>query len=458
MSEKFEKSNMFRIPKLYKDAANILRKYCNKEGSLQKLIYETKHRSDVKRLYGLLSNVIDQYSSIEKALNITNLLEDQPKFDKSLAFILASEVVRKNGPLSGRSKPFEVINNYEKKIRSVMKSSVDLAVKSSKKDPMPKYVRFNTILLSEKNINEQLQKMGWNLCVYDPGKISYDEFLQFVKDLSEYSYMKDYHIPNLYVFSSKAEFWQTDLYINGSVLLQNKASCLPSYISGVEPGDIAIDACAAPGNKTSHLASIMNGKGRLIAIDKDFKRYKTMVKLLSGRGLSWVETLNCDFTSLEPSKYSDVKVIMVDPSCSSSGTNVHEDELSKERLIGLSTFQLKVLTHALSFPNVKTVVYSTCSVNEEENEMVVEKALAKFSSSFSLEDVSKKLIGWKHFGNENYDFGRHCIRTNSHIDRCQGFFVAKFVRLASKSSSNQKKKRRIKNEDVDIHTSKIIKK
>lgn len=46
---------------------------------------------------------------------------------------------------------------------------------------MPKYVRFNTILQSEENINEHLQNTGWNLCVYDPGSISYEQFLNFVK-------------------------------------------------------------------------------------------------------------------------------------------------------------------------------------------------------------------------------------------------------------------------------------
>lgn len=87
--------------------------------------------------------------------------------------------------------------------------------------------------------------------------------------------------------------------------------------------------------------------------------------------------------------------------------------------------------------------------------MVVEKALSEFSSTFHLEDLGNKLNGWKHFGNENFHFGSHCIRTNSVIDRCHGFFVAKFERL--KSSDKKKRKRRIKNEEIDEPSNKILK-
>ncbi|MCL4131502.1 UNVERIFIED_CONTAM: hypothetical protein GTU68_026519, partial [Idotea baltica] len=184
----------------------------------------------------------------------------------------------------------------------------------------------------------------------------------------------------------------------------------------------------------------MANEGRLIAVDKDAKRFETLEKLLSHRGITCVETLNQDFRSVDPSDYADATVILVDPSCSSSGTSVHEDELSKERVLRLASFQLQVLSHALSFPSVKTVVYSTCSVNEEENEAVVMKALSQFSS-FHLEDLRGALPGWKHFGLEKYDFGALCLRTNPSVDLCQGFFVAKFVKDRIKSKKRKKSKK-----------------
>ena len=87
------------------------------------------------------------------------------------------------------------------------------------------------------------------------------------------------------------------------------------------------------------------------------------------------EPVNADFLSLDPSNYSEVEYIVVDPSCSGSGMlrrgGGQEEAPSQERLRSLASLQSKLLSHALSFPAVKKVVYSTCATSEEENEQVV---------------------------------------------------------------------------------------
>ena len=87
------------------------------------------------------------------------------------------------------------------------------------------------------------------------------------------------------------------------------------------------------------------------------------------------ETVNADFLSLEAAKYSEVEYIVLDPSCSGTGMakrgGGQEEEPSQERLRSLSSVQSRLLSHALSFPAVKKVVYSTCATSEQENEKVV---------------------------------------------------------------------------------------
>lgn len=133
------------------------------------------------------------------------------------------------------------------------------------------------------------------------------------------------------------------------------------------------------------------------------------------------------------------------------GAFFHTDEVSKERVNSLSRFQMKLLNHALSFPAVETVIYSTCSLYEEENEVVVEDALNRFQSTFEL--VRPSLLGWKHFGLPSYSFGHLCLRTKSEVDKCQGFFVAKFKRkeqnLPTGNSTKKKKSKTKRARDLD---------
>ena len=100
------------------------------------------------------------------------------------------------------------------------------------------------------------------------------------------------------------------------------------------------------------------------------------------------EPVNADFLSLEPAQYSEVEYLVLDPSCSGTGMvrrgGGQEEAPSEERLRSLSSVQSKLLNHALSFPAVKKVVYSTCATSEEENEKVVR------SVGFQLFKLSKE--------------------------------------------------------------------
>lgn len=79
--------------------------------------------------------------------------------------------------------------------------------------------------------------------------------------------------------------------------------------------------CAAPGMKTSHLAAKLNNNGKVYAVDLDTKRLKTLEDLMQKIGVTCVETINKDILQINNIHCKDVEYILVDPSCSGSGTS-----------------------------------------------------------------------------------------------------------------------------------------
>ena len=160
--------------------------------------------------------------------------------------------------------------------------------------------------------------------------------------------------------------------------------------------------------------------------------------------------LNADFTTLDPSdsRFAGVTYILLDPSCSGSGLDrldytTPESDLSA-RLRNLSTFQTNLLKHALSFPSVQRVVYSTCSHHSEENEQVVMAALNEMHGWRVLrrDEQPDGIMKWyrrgisKEFLSEDVSEG--CIRCEKGTDGTIGFFAAAFTRdlISSKEIEN----------------------
>ena len=99
----------------------------------------------------------------------------------------------------------------------------------------------------------------------------------------------------------------TDLnFIHGLFAVQDEASQLIAYLLDPKPGERVLDACAAPGGKTSHIAQIMQDKGEIIAIEKDPKRIVSLEENLNMLGLGSVKIINADVNSMHSSGYRNV--------------------------------------------------------------------------------------------------------------------------------------------------------
>lgn len=263
-----------------------------------------------------------------------------------------------------------------------------------------------------------------------------EKFKNEVEKLNQNEFFKDDLIRHLLIFSKHSTMnIKNDLFLEGHLLQVDKSSCMVPFALNPPENSYIIDACAAPGNKTILLANIINNNGLIYAFDLSEERVNLMKANLKSHHVKCVRLKNFDFLATDPNEYEKVEYILLDPSCSGSGINKRfnsgdtENEQIKDesRLWNLEALQRKMLMHAMSFPNVKRIVYSTCSIHEEENERVVLHALKNSQNKYRLELIFPE---WPRRGRQLEDGLNleYTIRTDMKEDLTNGFFVACFVR------------------------------
>ncbi|CAI4232806.1 unnamed protein product [Auanema sp. JU1783] len=297
---------------------------------------------------------------------------------------------------------------------------------------IPRYVRINTLRWTREEAIQGLIDESWKLKELEEG----DDLLQCIDQLKEDEIIIDPHVENLLIFPVTKNFHAYSLVSEKYLLLQDKASCLPAFLLNPEPGSDIFDCCAAPGNKTSHAAAIMENKGKIYSMDRDKTRLGTMSTLLEDCGVSCAQVMNGDFLRVDVNdeKYAKVRYAIVDPPCSGSGMIKRMDEfceegVDSERLSKLKNLQSMILKHAMKFPNLERVVYSTCSTHEEENEQVVEETLNDSYVRENFRLCTDLLPNWTTRGLSTYEDGPHCLRADPKATRSNGFFVAVFERI-----------------------------
>ena len=211
-------------------------------------------------------------------------------------------------------------------------------------------------------------------------------------------------------------------------------------------------------NKTTHLAALVGVEGKVRAFDADVRRLKRLKANCALAGAGDIVTARCqDFLTLDPEapEYAAVRGVLLDPSCSGSGTagtrgdyliaaargetepdaNAVDDDggdVSRHpppgaRVAALADFQTRALRHALKFPGAERISYSTCSVHAEENERVVRAVLPEATRvGYALVEA---IPTWRRRGTEGEVEGaERLLRADQFEDDMEGFFVAVFAR------------------------------
>lgn len=176
------------------------------------------------------------------------------------------------------------------------------------------------------------------------------------------------------------------------VFPQNLPSIVCSLVLNPQPGETILDMCAAPGGKTSHIATLIKNKGRVIAFDKTIQKIEKIKKNCNNWKITCVEPYVCDATKSvdeaadlsggPPYPPGCFDRILLDGPCSALGQRpAYISKLNSNSLKSYPTYQRKIFTKAVDLLKPGGVlVYSTCTITLEENEKLVAWALRTFEN------------------------------------------------------------------------------
>ncbi|GIJ83329.1 hypothetical protein Asppvi_002148 [Aspergillus pseudoviridinutans] len=481
---------------LYYDAVSVLTAPSSTGGSFKSRIYSSRNlKSSPAQIYALVIEASKWDILLKEVIEAAGILKQEPKLTPLLALLLVHDhLLAKNGIAANANHPLRQAVERHKtrlkgefakaRVRRGCASIPDLkaAVLREKQAAQgvlgtpstavyPRWVRINNLRTA---MEEQLQSTFKAYTRVNS--------LAELGEKDEAKLYVDPHVPDLVAVAPGVDFTSSPAYKNGQIILQDKASCFPAYLllgdSEEWPGDL-LDGCAAPGNKTTHMASLLakHAAGKditrhIFSMDASKVRSKTLQKMVAAAGADNVVTVlqGQDFLALDPTedRFANVTGLLLDPSCSGSGIVGRDDvpklalpaaattqtgksqgkkrkrrqdeeetqpgsvaptstsatdenefasaTLDPERLTKLSNLQARIVEHALSFPAATRVTYSTCSIHLIENEAVVSRVLAS--------DVARSR-GWRVMRREEQPRGMKAwphrgVRTESRYGDADG--------------------------------------
>lgn len=248
-----------------------------------------------------------------------------------------------------------------------------------------------------------------------------DEFKSLM-DKVKLRYNSGRFLPEFFKLQNLTNITAWEYFSRGYFNIQDESAGLACRLLQVRDGMRVLDLCAAPGGKTAYIAALMHDNGHIIAIDRFESRLKILRKNMQRLGLNSVHTIETDALEFKDDLFDRV---LADVPCMGSGTLSKKPDIKWKKdifdLRALNDLQYKLLCKASELvKHGGVVVYSTCSIEDEENYSIVDKFLNE-NSNFKLESAKDK------FPSEILD-ERGCIQTYPHRHKMDGAFAAKLVK------------------------------
>ena len=270
---------------------------------------------------------------------------------------------------------------------------------------LPITIRVNTLKIEREKAIELFEKEGWE---YEESK--------FWK--------------NAFKIKSKVSIGNTLEYYLGFIYSQTFSSMVPPLVMEPKEDERILDMCASPGSKTTEIAQLMNNTGIIIANDKKNEKMKALRDNVQRMGVR-----NAILTIMDGRKFKNLGIkfdkVLLDAPCTGTGSVMKNWKILKMyNPLGskrMSSIQKQLLFSAINISN--EIIYSTCSLEPEEDEEVIDWAVKNFG--VKVEKIKIKGINFNHGiteweGKEFDKEVKNTIRIYPHKnDGFEGFFVAR---------------------------------
>lgn len=302
-----------------------------------------------------------------------------------------------------------VKQGFEERYRKLLGKRYDSFIKTSVRF-LRKSIRINTLKKPVAKVRSRLEEQGWKLTEVPWCKTGF--WLQHSK--------------------GRLDIGNTMEHALGYIYVQEAASMLPTEVMDIEEGQLVLDLCASPGSKSTQIAQLLNGTGIVVCNDITGKRLKPL-----GLNIQRMGAVNAVVTRGDGRRFSSIGEefdrVLVDAPC--SGTGAIRKSLgtltmwNPNAVRRLSRLQLRLLESGYScLKPGGAIVYSTCTLEPEENEGVISAFLARHENA---EIVPIKLLVTRSpavtkFAGKQFDERvKHCLRIWPQDNDSEGFFVAK---------------------------------
>ncbi len=393
------------------------------------IVYGTIRRK--KSLDTLIASFVKDIKIMDKrVLNILRMAMYQLKFlDKVPSYAACNEAVEEAKKISVSSGKLVngILRTYGKKGESGLsfKNRIYELAYTYSFEPwlirlfIKQYGEENTIkILNGLNLTPKVTVRVNSL------KSNFDEVFEELEETG-YNVEEGYICPEAISIKGGKSVENNKLFNEGKITVQDESAMLVAPLLDINPGETVLDLCSAPGGKTTHIAELLENTGKVLAFDLHENKLGLIKENCDRLGIKNVELKEMDATKINVELVGLADKILLDVPCSGLGIIKRKPEIKwnkkREELKDIVKIQRDIMENSWQYLKIGGVmVYSTCTLNKEENEQNIEWFLNKHKNC----KLEKVFIG--NGDNLKYQNDMLTVLPNEYMD---GFFMAKLKKI-----------------------------
>lgn len=323
------------------------------------------------------------------------------KIPKSAAVNESVNLAKRYGHVSSSNFVNAILRKIEKNDYEEFFKIKDDIERISKTTSMPKWIVEELMKSNDKKEVEQICKNS-NIkpkvtIRVNTLKINKQELIERLKEKNTECKETAEKLDDFLILEKVKNIENVEEFKQGYFTIQDISAGQTAKILNPQPGELVLDACSAPGGKTTYIAELMKNKGKIEAWDIHEHRTKLVEQNAQRLGINIIETKVKDASLYDESLKEKFDKILLDVPCLGIGVIKRKPDIKWQRkpedIEKITEIQKKILNNCSKYlKNNGTIVYSTCSILKDENEEVVNEFLKENSEYYIKPEETRNIL------------------------------------------------------------------